>query len=143
MESRTCSRLLQDEERKSMTGFPAWMSVPILRQLFSGEDGAIRQTDIVMLLTHAIRHTNTRPRISAPSMSARIRTRPDRTASVDRGSPSARRLCQRKHHLRQYRRLRHPRRPDRRKVFPGPCRRSRGQPVWSRRRRRRCRLGHQ
>ncbi len=57
-ESHLLAGLLQDEERRSMTGFPGIMDVPILRQLFSNEDSRIRQTDIVMLITPRIIRTH-------------------------------------------------------------------------------------
>ena len=53
-ESHLLAGLLQDEERRSMRGFPGVMSVPILRQLFSNDESTIRQTDIVMLITPRI-----------------------------------------------------------------------------------------
>ncbi|HKY21515.1 MAG TPA: hypothetical protein VJM31_09870 [Vicinamibacterales bacterium] len=57
-ESHLLAGLLQDEERRAMTGFPGIMSVPILRQLFSNNDERIRQTDIVMLITPRIIRTH-------------------------------------------------------------------------------------
>jgi len=57
-ESHLLAGLLQDEERRSMRGFPGVMSVPILRQLFSNDDSTIRQTDIVMLITPRIIRTH-------------------------------------------------------------------------------------
>jgi type II secretory pathway component GspD/PulD (secretin) len=57
-ESHLLAGLLQDEERRSMKGFPGVMSVPILRQLFSNDDKTIRQTDIVMLITPRIIRTH-------------------------------------------------------------------------------------
>jgi general secretion pathway protein D len=57
-ESHLLAGLLQDEERRSMTGFPGVVSVPILRQLFSNDDRRIRQTDIVMLITPRIIRTH-------------------------------------------------------------------------------------
>ena len=57
-ESHLLAGLLQDEERRSMKGFPGIMSVPVLRQLFSNDDQRIRQTDIVMLITPRIIRTH-------------------------------------------------------------------------------------
>ena len=57
-ESHLLAGLLQDEERKSLTGFPGVISVPILKQLFSNDDRQIRQTDIVMLITPRIIRTH-------------------------------------------------------------------------------------
>jgi general secretion pathway protein D len=55
-ESNLLAGLLREDERKSLTGFPGLMRLPILRQLFSSNDETIDQTDIVMLLTpHIVR----------------------------------------------------------------------------------------
>jgi general secretion pathway protein D len=55
-ESNLLAGLLRDDERKSLSGFPGAIHVPILKQLFSNNDNQISQTDIVMLLTpHIIR----------------------------------------------------------------------------------------
>ncbi len=55
-ESNLLAGLLRDDERKSLTGFPGGIHVPIIKQLFSANDTQISQTDIVMLLTpHIIR----------------------------------------------------------------------------------------
>ncbi len=55
-ESNLLAGLLREDERKSLTGFPGAIHVPILQQLFSNNDSQISQTDIVMLLTpHIIR----------------------------------------------------------------------------------------
>jgi general secretion pathway protein D len=57
-ESNLIAGLLRDDERKSLTGFPGAIHVPILRQLFSANDSQIAQTDIVMLLTPRIIRTH-------------------------------------------------------------------------------------
>jgi general secretion pathway protein D len=57
-ESHLLAGLLQDDERRSMTGFPGIMSIPILKNLFSASDDTIAQTDIVMLLTPRIIRTH-------------------------------------------------------------------------------------
>jgi type II secretory pathway component GspD/PulD (secretin) len=57
-ESHLLAGLLQDDERRSMRGFPGVISVPILRDLFSASDDTISQTDIVMLLTPRIIRTH-------------------------------------------------------------------------------------
>lgn len=57
-ESHLLAGLLQDEERRSLRGFPGLISVPILKQLFSNDDRRIRQTDIVMLITPRIIRTH-------------------------------------------------------------------------------------
>jgi len=55
-ESHLLAGLFQDDERKTMRGFPGVMSVKVLRDIFSDTDSTIEQTDIVMLLTpHIIR----------------------------------------------------------------------------------------
>ncbi|HEY7290549.1 MAG TPA: secretin N-terminal domain-containing protein [Vicinamibacterales bacterium] len=55
-ESNLLAGLLQESERKNLTGFPGAIHVPVLSQLFSANDQQIDQTDIVMLLTpHIIR----------------------------------------------------------------------------------------
>jgi general secretion pathway protein D len=57
-ESHLLAGLLQDDERRSMTGFPGIMSIPFLRNLFSATNDEIAQTDIVMLLTPRIIRTH-------------------------------------------------------------------------------------
>jgi general secretion pathway protein D len=57
-ESNLLAGLLREDERKSLTGFPGAIHVPILKQLFSSNDNTISQTDIVMLLTPHIIRTN-------------------------------------------------------------------------------------
>jgi general secretion pathway protein D len=57
-ESHLMAGLLQDDERKTLTGFPGIMSVKILKDLFSNTDSNIQQTDIVMLLTPRIIRTH-------------------------------------------------------------------------------------
>jgi type II secretory pathway component GspD/PulD (secretin) len=53
-ESNLLAGLLREDERKSLTGFPGIMRLPVVRQLFSNNDNVIKQTDIVMLLTPRI-----------------------------------------------------------------------------------------
>ena len=57
-ESNLLAGLLREDERKTLTGFPGAIHVPILKQLFSNNDSTISQTDIVMLLTPHIVRTN-------------------------------------------------------------------------------------
>ncbi len=57
-ESHLLAGLLQDDERRSLQGFPGIISVPVLKQLFSVSDDIIAQTDIVMLLTPRIIRTH-------------------------------------------------------------------------------------
>jgi general secretion pathway protein D len=55
-ESNLLAGLLREDERKSLSGFPGAIHVPVLKQLFSNNDQLIQQTDIVMLLTpHIVR----------------------------------------------------------------------------------------
>ena len=55
-ESNLLAGLLSEAERKTLTGFPGAIHVPVLSQLFSANDQQIEQDDIVMLLTpHIIR----------------------------------------------------------------------------------------
>ena len=57
-ESHLLAGLLQDDERRSMRGFPGIMSIPVLKNIFSATDDTIAQTDIVMLLTPRIIRTH-------------------------------------------------------------------------------------
>jgi general secretion pathway protein D len=57
-ESHLLAGLLQDDERRSMTGFPGIANIPILKNLFSASDDIIAQSDIVMLLTPRIIRTH-------------------------------------------------------------------------------------
>ena len=57
-ESNLLAGLLREDERKSLTGFPGVMRLPIVKQLFSANDNTIKQTDIVMLLTPRIIRTH-------------------------------------------------------------------------------------
>ena len=57
-ESNLLAGLLREDERRSLTGFPGVMRLPIVRQLFSNNDKNIKQTDIVMLLTPRIVRTH-------------------------------------------------------------------------------------
>ena len=57
-ESNLLAGLLREDERKSLTGFPGVLRLPIVKQLFSNNDQLVRQTDIVMLLTPRIVRTH-------------------------------------------------------------------------------------
>jgi general secretion pathway protein D len=57
-ESNLLAGLLREDERKSLTGFPGVLRLPVVRQLFSSNDQQVRQTDIVMLLTPRIVRTH-------------------------------------------------------------------------------------
>ena len=50
-ESNLLAGLLREEDRTTLRGFPGMTKVPLLRRLFGDTDEAVRQTDIVMLLT--------------------------------------------------------------------------------------------
>ena len=55
-ESNLLAGLLREDERKSLSGFPGAVHVPVLKQLFSNNDQTIGTTDVVMLLTpHIVR----------------------------------------------------------------------------------------
>src|SRR5262245_6346662 len=55
-ESNLLAGLLREDERKALVGFPGAIHVPVLQQLFSQNDEAIQQTDVIMLLTpHVVR----------------------------------------------------------------------------------------
>jgi type II secretory pathway component GspD/PulD (secretin) len=55
-ESNLLAGLLREDERKALIGFPGAIHVPVLQQLFSQNDEAIQQTDVIMLLTpHVVR----------------------------------------------------------------------------------------
>lgn len=57
-ESNLLAGLLREDERRSLRGFPGAIHVPLLKQLFSANDNAIQQTDIIMLLTPRIVRTH-------------------------------------------------------------------------------------
>ena len=57
-ESNLLAGLLREDERRSLSGFPGAIHLPVLRQLFSNNDQNITQTDIVMLLTPRIVRTH-------------------------------------------------------------------------------------
>jgi general secretion pathway protein D len=57
-ESNLLAGLLDDNERRTMQGFPGLMRIPILRSLFGSELKEVEQTDIVMLLTPRIVRTH-------------------------------------------------------------------------------------
>jgi len=57
-ESNLLAGLLQEEERRSLRGFPGLLRLPLIKQLLSSNDDTIGQTDIVMLLTPRIVRTH-------------------------------------------------------------------------------------
>ncbi|HEX2445602.1 MAG TPA: hypothetical protein VHJ77_16770 [Vicinamibacterales bacterium] len=55
-ESNLLAGLIQQNERRSITGFPGLVRVPVFKQLFSGNDNLSEESDIVMLITpHLVR----------------------------------------------------------------------------------------
>jgi type II secretory pathway component GspD/PulD (secretin) len=57
-ESNLLAGLLREDERRSLTGFPGILRLPVLRQLFANNNNSIGQTDIVMLLTPRLVRTH-------------------------------------------------------------------------------------
>ncbi len=57
-ESNLLAGLLREEDRRTLRGIPGTLRVPLLRSLFGETDDAIRQTDIVMLLTPRVVRTH-------------------------------------------------------------------------------------
>jgi hypothetical protein len=57
-ESNLLAGLLREDERRSLSGFPGLLRMPLLQQLFGNNDTQVRQTDIVMLLTPRIIRTH-------------------------------------------------------------------------------------
>jgi general secretion pathway protein D len=56
-ESNLLAGLLREEDRRSISGIPGLIRIPILRNLFASNVNRISQTDIVMLLTPRIVRT--------------------------------------------------------------------------------------
>jgi general secretion pathway protein D len=56
-ESTLLAGLLQESERKVLSGLPWLLNLPVIKQLFSSNDETIQQSDIVMLLTPRIVRT--------------------------------------------------------------------------------------
>jgi general secretion pathway protein D len=57
-ESNLLAGLLREDERRTLTGFPGLLRVPILKDLFGKSSDEIRSTDVVMLLTPRIVRTH-------------------------------------------------------------------------------------
>jgi type II secretory pathway component GspD/PulD (secretin) len=53
-ESTLLAGLLQEQQRRQLSGLPWVMHLPVIKQLFSANDTAIQQSDVVMLLTPRI-----------------------------------------------------------------------------------------
>src|SRR5262245_34716594 len=53
-ESTLLAGLLQEQQRRQLSGLPWVMHLPVIKQLFSANDNSIQQSDIVMLLTPRI-----------------------------------------------------------------------------------------
>ena len=56
-ESTLLAGLLQEQQRKQLSGLPWVMHLPVIKQLFSSNDNSIQQSDVVMLLTPRIVRT--------------------------------------------------------------------------------------
>jgi len=56
-ESNLLAGLLREEDRRSMSGIPGLLRLPVLRNVFAANNNRIEQTDIVMLLTPRIVRT--------------------------------------------------------------------------------------
>ena len=85
-ESNLLAGLLRDDQRKSLTGFPGVIHVPVLRSLFGSTSDTINQTDIVMLLTpHIVRtHELTAEDLAPIYIGTQAERRLDRSAAADR-----------------------------------------------------------
>jgi general secretion pathway protein D len=57
-EANLLAGLLQEEERRSLRGFPTLLRIPVIKQLLSANDNTIGQTDVVMLMTPRIVRTH-------------------------------------------------------------------------------------
>lgn len=57
-EANMLAGLLQENERRSLTGFPGLLRLPVIKQLFSANDTNIDQTDIIVLMTPRIIRTH-------------------------------------------------------------------------------------
>ena len=57
-ESNLLAGLLQEQERRSLAGFPGILRLPVIKQLFSSNDNEVTQTDIIMLLTPRLVRTH-------------------------------------------------------------------------------------
>ena len=53
-ESTLLAGLLQEQQRRQLSGLPWVMHLPVIKQLFSANDNSIQQSDVVMLLTPRI-----------------------------------------------------------------------------------------
>ncbi len=66
-ESNLLAGLLREEDRRSLRGLPGIRRLPIIGKLLSSNDNAIKQTDIVMLLTpHIVRTHELTPEDVSP-----------------------------------------------------------------------------
>jgi general secretion pathway protein D len=57
-ESNLIAGLVREDERRSLTGFPGLLRVPVLKDLFGSTDDLIESTDVVMLLTPRLVRTH-------------------------------------------------------------------------------------
>ncbi len=66
-ESNLLAGLIQQNERKAISGFPGLIRVPVFKQLFSGNRNESEENDIVMLITpHIVRTHELTPEDLAP-----------------------------------------------------------------------------
>jgi general secretion pathway protein D len=56
-ESNLLAGLIRESDRRSLTGFPGLLRLPVIKQLFSANDTTVEETDIIMLLTPRIIRT--------------------------------------------------------------------------------------
>ena len=87
-ESTLLAGLLREDERRTLTGFPGLMRLPVFKQLFTSNDLSKGQTDIVMLLTPRDRP---RPRADAGGRQSGLHrlaaaSRAERAAAADRAA---------------------------------------------------------
>jgi len=65
-ESTMLAGLIRDDDRRLIAGLPGVVHVPVVRELFSANLGAVARTDVVMLVTpHIVRDQQTKDRVRA------------------------------------------------------------------------------
>ena len=92
-ESTLLAGLLQEQQRKQLSGLPWVMHLPVIKQLFSSNDNSIQQSDVVMLLTPRIVRTREfAPRRSRTDLHRHaVESRPQRPAAAHRSAGACRR----------------------------------------------------
>ncbi len=85
-ESNLLAGLLREEDRRTLSGFPGLLRLPVFKQFLSNNDQNITQTDIVMLLTpHIVRtHELTADDLIADLHRHAAEPRTGRAAAADR-----------------------------------------------------------